>query len=473
MTLRIMIRRTLFLVVLMTAVFSLGHHRSKPPTRFNVLFIAVDDLRARIGPYGEIVETPNIDRLARMGRRFLRAYSQVPMCSPSRASVMSGWRPQKTGVYGNLESVREFLEGAVPLQEHFSANGYFTARVGKIYHTRFEKQFKWDVSEDFVDRRSEASAQGPLTGAKLRTAEPPEERYQEKEIPIWGPTDDEDGDTADGKTARRVAELLEQHRNERFFVAAGFLRPHFPLLAPQKYFDLYDAESIQFQPSPVDDRDDIPRIALRPGANVAVEPSERAAVLRAYYACVSFMDAQVGVLLETMDRLDLWRDTIVVFWSDHGFHLGEHGGLWRKSTLFEESTRVPLLFVAPGMKQAGVPTRHLAELVDIYPTLLELCNLPWVEGLEGASLVPLLRNPEQPIKTAAFSVVQRLSGLGRSVRTDRYRYTQWPDGSRELFDHESDPEEYINLEQFPVHSRTVAEMKALLRNGYRSALNQP
>jgi arylsulfatase A-like enzyme len=174
-----------------------------------------------------------------------------------------------------------------------------------------------------------------------------------------------------------------------------------------------------------------------------------------------------------MDRLDLWKNTIVVFWSDHGFHLGEHEGLFRKGTLFEETTRVPLVIVAPEMNHRGVPTEQLAELVDLYPTLTELSRLPGVDGLEGTSLVPLLRDPEIPIKTAAFSVVHRPSGLGRSVRTDRYRYTEWPDGSAELYDQWTDPQDHTNLVEYPVHSPTIERMKRLLREGYRSALATP
>jgi uncharacterized sulfatase len=277
----------------------------------------------------------------------------------------------------------------------------------------------------------------------------------------------------DGKSARRVAELLEQRGREPFFLAVGFISTHFPLLAPRKYFDLYDVEDLQSPAEPPGDRDDIPHIALRPGANVRVRPSDRPSVLKAYLACVSFMDAQVGVLLDAMDRLDLWKNTVVVFWSDQGFHLGEHGGLFRKGTLFEETTRVPLILVTPEMSQRGVPTEELVELVDLYPTLLELSRLPGVDGLEGTSLVPLLRDPETPIKNAAFSVVHRPVGLGRPVRTDRFRYTEWPDGSVELYDAWTDPQDHENLARYPVHAPTIEKMRDLLRDGYRSAFATP
>jgi uncharacterized sulfatase len=374
------------------------------------------------------------------------------MCSPSRASVMSGWRPEKIGLFGNRKPVREAIRGAVPLQEHFSANGYFTARVGKIYHTRYEGQFAWDVADDFAASEDEdLSEKG---GSNF----------------IWGPTLHEDWEAPDGRTARRVAELLEQHRHERFFIAAGFVAPHVPLVAPKKYFDMYSPDTLELNEGPPNDRDDIPYAALNPGTNLRFPPGEERSVLRAYYGCVSFMDAQVGVLLDTMDRLELWSNTVVVIWSDNGFHLGEHQGLWRKNTLFEESTRVPLVIVAPGIGQAGVATRNIVELVDIYPTLLELSQLPPVDGLAGTSLVPLLRGTEHPVKTAAFSVVKRLDSLGRTVRTERYRYTEWPDGSRELFDHKHDPEETINRADSPTHAETLRELRQLLHGGHLSAL---
>jgi uncharacterized sulfatase len=235
---------------------------------------------------------------------------------------------------------------------------------------------------------------------------------------------------------------------------------------------MYSLDNLESNEGPPNDRDDIPRAALRPGSNLRFGPGEGRSVLRAYYACVSLMDTQVGVLLDAMDRLELWSNTVVVLWSDNGFHLGEHQGLWRKNTLFEESTRVPLIIVAPGIEQAGIPTRKIVELVDIYPTLIELSRLPPVDGLEGASLVPLLRGTDHPVKTAAFSVAKRLNNLGRTVRTERYRYTEWPDGSRELYDHLDDPEETTNLADSPTHQEGLLEMRQLLHDGYLSALTQ-
>ncbi len=413
-----------------------GGARPVSLSRPNVLLIMVDDLNVRLGCYGYPVTTPAIDGLAREGRRFERAYCQVPSCSPSRTSLLTGWRPQRTGVWDNLQTPRERLTGAVPLQEHFHANGYFTARVGKIYHGPFEDQFRWDLAEHTPY----------LPGDEAW--EPPPRKERERagsEARPWTATNNRDEDEPDGRTARRVARLLEQNRNRPFFIAAGFNKPHIHWVAPRRYFDLYPPDRIALPVEPRDDRDDIPEIAIfrRPprspgrflgGAGDQDDVFRREATA-AYYACVSFMDAQVAVLLQALDRLKLRDRTIVVLVSDHGFHLGEHGGLWRKNTLFEESLRVPLIIAAPGVKQPGSAARGLVESLDLYPTLVELAGLPGVPGLEGTSLVPLLKDPGGAVKTAAFSIAPRSPPeLGRSVRTERWRYTEWPDGGRELYD---------------------------------------
>ena len=279
----------------------------------------------------------------------------------------------------------------------------------------------------------------------------------------WRATDREDDQEPDGRVARRVAELIEQSKDRPFFIGAGFSKPHLPWIAPRKYFQMYPPEAIRLEKGPDDDLKDIPPIALVDvGPGDPTTDAKRAEAVAAYYACVSFVDAQVGVLLETLDRLKLWDHTIVVFWGDNGFQLGEHD-LWRKMTLFEESARVPLIIVAPGMAQEGVATGHLAELVDIYPTLVELCGLPEVRGLEGTSLVPLLKDPDHAIKTAAFTMVSRDGPVpARSVRSERYRYTEWPDGSAELYDHRVDPHEYVNLAGDPASAKALAEMRRLL-----------
>jgi len=444
---------------------------SKP----NILLMVSDDLNMHLGCYGcRGLRSPNIDRLATAGRRFDQAYCQYPLCNPSRTSLLSGWRPEHTRVWNNTEAPRSHLAGGTPLQEHFHAQGYFTARVGKVYHVPFEAEFEWDVAEDARGRDSEPasrpSAARRAGGNKAATTGAGDQREEVFPPVPPTPTDRADTDEQDGHTARRVAELIQQHKDGPFFIAAGFHRPHLPWTAPRRYFDLYSASQMTWPAEPGNDRDDIPRIALTGRSFLSISPDQRRSFIAAYQACVSFMDAQVGVLLGTLDHLKLWDLTIVVFCGDNGFHLGEHG-IWGKGSLFEESLRVPLIIVAPRMAQPGKATASLAEFVDVYPTLVELCGVPRVEGLEGTSLVPVLVDPETTVKTAAFSMVVRgRAGVATSMRTQRYRYTEWPDDSVELYDHQVDPQEYRNLAREPSQTAVCQELGRTLRAGYKAAV---
>jgi iduronate 2-sulfatase len=409
--------------------------RRSPP---NVLLILADDLSFRIGLYGEGPRTPNLERLARRGRRFDRAYCQYPLCSPSRTSLLTGWRPERTQVWGNLRPPRELVAGATPLQEHFEAHGYFTARVGKVYHSRFEDEFRWSTVIDTYDEVPEE-----VPGA------------------TWGASSRRDEDEPDGRAARRTVELLGTRREKPFFIAVGFLKPHDPWVVPEKYFALYPKDKVQ--PPVVPESEQV--LGARRGAAMEIPAGQEKDALSAYSASIAFMDVQLGLILDAMDNLNLWDSTVVVFLGANGFHAGEHG-LWGKMTLFEESARVPFVIAAPGLVRPGEPTRHLAELVDVYPTLLELCGVPKVEGLAGESLVPLLRNPDAPGKTAAFTMrkvgANRRGLVAQSVRTDRYRYTEWPEEGPELYDHQDDPGERRNLASDPAHLPTINEMRAIL-----------
>jgi uncharacterized sulfatase len=369
---------------------------------------------------------------------------------------MTGWRPERTGVWSNAQPPRPLLAGAVPLQEHFRAHGYFTARVGKVFHGPYEDQFRWDVSEHTPYPDTDGD-------------DPPETRGMAS---WWRPTDHADADEPDGRAARRAAALIEQSRGRPFFIAVGFNKPHLRWVAPRRYFDLYPPSGVRLAPDPPDDWVDIPEIAIArraprfPGARLAgrLEPEDlRAQATAAYQACTSFMDAQVGVLLAALDRARLWPRTAVVFTSDHGFHLGEHTGLWRKNTLYEESLRVPLVIVAPGLARPGQPAARVVELVDLYPTLVELARLPPPPLLDGVSLGPILRDPTASVKPAARSVTERVPPeLGRSLRTERWRYTLWPDGSQELYDHRRDPHERRNLAGEVDQESTLRELRAQL-----------
>jgi uncharacterized sulfatase len=443
------------------------------PARPNVLFIVSDDLNNSLGCYGNpVVRSPNIDRLAARGMRFDRAYCNYPVCNPSRTSFLSGRRPDTTGVLDNATPPRTHLKDAVFLPEFFRQHGYRTIKVGKVFHTgdEFEDPRSWDT-----DIRETSQAKNPPAAQIARRQGPHGIVLRASEEATW-----------DGFVARRAAELMQEAatNGKPFFVAAGFRMPHTPYIAPEKYYALYNPEEFKPRYGPPDHLARVPALALtyRTGVNVRFPDERPGDTIAAYYAAVSYMDAQVGVLLDALKRLELQDQTIVVFMSDHGYHLGEHGGLWHKLSLFDECARIPLIFAAPGAKP-GTSTR-LVESVDLYPTLADLCGLPPPEKLEGTSFKPLLGDPTQPWKSAAFTVVSRprenvppgdpkfgdIASLGRTVFDGRWRYTAWPDGSEELYDHHHDPFEYANLAADPHQRDQLANMKKRLADGWKAAL---
>ena len=434
-----------------------GAGRAADKRPMNVLFIVVDDLNDRLACYGQTqVKTPNIDKLASMGVRFERAYCQYPLCNPSRTSFLSGRLPDVTKIVDNGTPPRTTLgKNTVFMPEYFTKFGYFTARVGKVAHGKFEDAVKWDISEN-------------SKGTKKT-----EEEEQACELALqeeggvklsWTKTNNKDEQEPDGNTSVRISELLEKNKDKSFFIAAGFHKPHLPWIAPKKYFDLYPPEKIDLPKEPVDVRKNVPPLAFTQTAgDEKMTEMDKKQAIAAYYACVSFTDANVGRLMATMDRLKLWDSTVVIFVSDHGWHLADHGGLWRKMTLFEQATRVPMIVVAPGVKPAVC--NRFTELLDIYPTLVEMCGLPAAPGLQGISIKPLLEKPDREwSKTVAYTIVGRGKKgepiLGRSVRTERWRYTDWGgDNGAELYDHEKDPKEYTNLVKDPKYADTLAEMR--------------
>ena len=428
--------------------------------QYNVLFIIVDDLRPLLGCYGHPeMHTPNIDRLAQRGTLFNRAYCQLPLCHPSRTSMLTGLRPNTTRVFSNATGFRGNLPNAVTLPQHFKTSGYHTQSVGKIAQN-LESQddtYSWSVPSwtqpSSYDSRSS--------------------------VPSWRALDVEDDELRDGKAAKRAIEVLEEIRSTRFFLAVGFRKPHLPFYAPKRYYELYNGVSFNLPasatlpknaPSITDgnfggfrDFQDIPNEGALPDTKT-IE------LIRAYAASTSFTDAQVGRVLNHLDRLKLTENTVIVFVGDHGFHLGEHGK-WLKNTLFEVSLRSPLIVSVPGQTYQGVETDALAELVDIYPTLCDACQLPVPSQLEGLSLMSVIEQPTRPWKTAAFS--QKGSGTGSSIRTDRYRYTEWGrNGSRgvELYDYDTDPHETINIANLPENTELVSHLSAQLHAGWQAAL---
>lgn len=429
--------------------------------RPNVLFIAADDLACTLGCYGDpIAKTPHLDRLAATGVAFQRAYNQLPLCNPTRASVMTGLRPDTIEVYDLDRHFREAKPDAVTLSELFRNNGYFAARVGKIYHYNVPAGIGTDGLDDPPSWETVVNPVGrDKTDEHLVYNTEP--HRQISAALSWLAADGTGEEQTDGMTATAAIEMMREKKDEPFFIAAGFFRPHTPYVAPREYFDLYPLEDIRLPYAPDDDRDDIPTAAFAHNCPVPhyglPDPMLREAI-RAYYASVSFVDAQVGRLLDALDELDLAEKTIVVFWSDHGYHLGEHGGVWQKRTLFEQSARAPLIIRAPDAPGNGTACRRIVEFVDIYPTVAAAAGLKAPDGLEGRNLVPLLSDPDAPWDGEAITQILRPADdrlpapvMGRSIRTERWRYSEWDGGEagRELYDHWADPNEFRNLAENP------------------------
>jgi uncharacterized sulfatase len=434
--------------------------------RMNVLFVAMDDLTCQVGCYGHPeISTPNIDRFAAQGVRFDRAYCQFPLCNPSRSSLLSGMRPDKTRIFGNGVRVRERHPNVVTLPQLFKNNGYFSGRIGKMFHygvpgdigtSGLDDEPSWNQvvnprGRDKDDQRDviNFTSWNKNLGASL----------------CWMEAKGTDDEQTDGKVAAETIKMLEQHKDAPFFIGCGFYRPHVPDIATKPYFDLYPLEKVTLPQEPPGHIAGIPPIALtvKP-ANYGLDPEKLRIFKRAYSAATSFVDAQFGRVLEALHRLNLDDNTIVVLWSDHGWCLGEHGQ-WQKMLLFEESAHVVLAIRVPNGHGNGKVCYRTVELQDLYPTLADLCGLTPTTELDGESLRPLLKNPKASWNHPAFTQVTRARGImGRSIRTERWRYTEWAGGDkgRELYDQNADPHEYRNLADDPKYSKLVAELSAQL-----------
>ncbi|MFW6457215.1 MAG: sulfatase [Planctomycetota bacterium] len=460
------------------------------PNGLNVLFVPFDDLRPQLGCYGHSwIHSPNIDKFARESFLLERAYCQQAVCAPSRASLLTGCRPDTTGIFGLRTPVRSAMPEVLTLPEHFRHQNYETVSVGKVYHHGNDDLQGWDnrpyrpsgdwkgrgyLTDEAMEAIEVCDAQMEALGNSRRGLGPafeaanvPDEAYQ------------------DGQIARAAIAHLRrlERQNNPFFLAVGFLKPHLPFCAPDRYWDLYDRSEIPLASNPFPP-ENVPDFSLtnfgelRGYFGMPEEgpiPDEQARkLIHGYAACVSYVDAQFGRLMDELKNLDLYDETIVVLWGDHGWKLGEHA-CWCKHTNFEIDARAPLIISAPDQRGEARRTNELVEFVDLYPTLCELTEIETPQHCEGTSFAPLMTEPNRPWKRAAFSQYPRGDIMGYTMRTDKYRYTEWQDentGSvvaRELYDHERDPEENVNRAGHDGYENLIGELSHQLNAGWEKA----
>jgi len=465
----------------------------------NVLLIVCDDLNNHVGPAGyQHIRTPTLDRLAAASVSFQRAYCQYPVCGPSRASFLSGLYPESTGVLDNKSDIRQTRPGSLSMPQYFKDHGYWTAGVGKVFHTPKHQQgdLEWHAFHKFENaelplvaaaRKKFEAEYGSITRGKTRRAwkahlSSLSTQTRGQMRPGYGPSGLSDEQHKDGQNVRQVANWLKHkpYGDRPFFIACGIQKPHVPFLAPDKYFARIPRSSLTYQLDPADDWDDIPRQALvKRFTAFGFELGRENAALRreymqAYHACIEFVDTQLGLLIEEVKSQDLWEDTVIVFTSDHGYHLGEHF-MWGKVSLFEVCARVPLMIRIPGRGREGAVSQSLAELVDLWPTLVDACGLKPPAHLQGKSLLPVVLDPRAGVRGTAYTVVTRRANgratLGRAIRSDRLRYAEWPDGE-ELYDLIQDPAEHKNLSKVPQYQGELVRMRKLLAQTKRSAAQQ-
>lgn len=412
--------------------------------RPNVLFIAVDDLNDWISCLGghPDCKTPNIDRLASRGLLFTNSHCAAPACNPSRAALLTGIRPSSSGVYLNSQPWRPVMQDVVTLPQHFRNHGYQSIGSGKIFHGRYNDYGSWD---DYLKQ----------TGDPKPTQAVLQDPHSRAGTIIWGMLEAQDQEMSDYKMANYAIDFLSKPDQKPFFLACGIYRPHMPWQVPRKYYDMYPLDKIQLPNVPEHDLDDIPPAGVRmakPGgdhAKILKTENWRYAV-QAYLASIAFADVQVGRVLDALDASPYAKNTIVVLWGDHGWHLGEKKH-WRKFSLWEEATRAPLMMVVPGVTQAGTKCDQAVDFMNIYPTLCELCELPRGEHLDGLSMVSLLKDPAQTWERPALTTHGRLN---HAVRDNRYRLIRYQNGDEELYDHSQDPMEWKNLADDPQYAET-------------------
>ncbi len=488
--------RILFGLVLVCSLLMPSVSLAKRP---NVLFIVCDDLNTHVSTSGyPFISTPAFDELAAAGMTFRRAYCQYPVCGPSRASFLHGLYPQSTGILDNKSDIRDVRPGTVSMPQRFKESGYWTGAVGKVFHNesidpgdvawdqmlRFENDelpMVTPIREKFeAEHGSIAEGQSRRKWREFYPTIAPQTRGQQ---PGYGPSGLQDEQHKDGKNVRQIREWLanKAHGDKPFFMACGIQKPHVPFLAPDKYFAMYPKADLKFAPASLEFWETVPKIAQTNryegfGFEFGVENDDlRREYMQAYHACISFIDAQIGIVLESLKRSGHWDDTIVVLTSDHGYLLGEKF-MWGKVMLFETCDRVPLIIRVPksfenAATTPGSSSEGLVELVDLFPTLAELCDVTPPSELQGRSMGAMLRDPTSSGKEIAYTVVTRGDKLGKAIRTQRHRYTWWPTGE-ELYDLSKDPREQTNLANSPQHEKTLETMRTNLTKAEASAISR-
>lgn len=463
------------LLLLAVALAFLHASGLKLQAQTNVLFLVCDDLNCDLGSYGHPrVKSPNIDALAARGVRFDNAHCQYALCGPSRASFLSGLYPDQTLVHKNSIYLREHVPNVISLPQNFRQAGYFATRIGKLYHYQVPKHigtgghddpYSWNhtinpLGRDVFDEDQIFSLRPGSFGGTLS----------------WLAADGTDDEQTDGIAAAEAIEQLERYaKNETpFFLAVGLYRPHTPYVAPKRYFDLYPVDEIDVPTQPEGYLGTLPAPAQKSirrkkdQIDLAEDLAKQA--IQAYHASITFADAQIGLILDALEKTGLAENTVVVFTSDHGYHMGEHGH-WQKTTLFENATRVPLIMAGPGIEAKGGVVETPVEMVDLYPTLNELCGIETPEFVSGLSLAPALKDVTDSPRKSALSQYEN----GYSLRTDRWRYTEWGEKGaegKELYDHQSDSAEMVNLADQVEHAETIAKLAEQLHARIAEA-NEP
>ncbi len=456
--------------------------------KMNVLFIAVDDLRPQLGCYGQdFVQSPHIDQLAAEGVLFKRAYCQQAVCAPSRASVLSGCRPDTTTIYDLQTPLRSVMPDVLSLPQHFKQHGYETRSIGKIYHHRSDDLQGW-TTQPHVST-GDWKGRGYLTDEAMEVIERTDAQLATEGStrrglgPAFEAADVPDDAYHDGKDADHAIKTLNELCDQPFFLAVGFHKPHLPFNAPKSHWDRYDRDALPLAlntsaPENVTEYSLTEFGELRGYFGMPKEgpiPEDLARTLvHGYCACVSYMDAQVGRVLGELERLGLKDNTVVILWGDHGWKLGEHGS-WCKHTNFDIDTHAPMIIRSPERGKTGAKAYGLTEFVDMYPSLCDLCDLPLPDHLEGQSFVPLMEDPDRTWKQAAFSQYPRSGVMGYTIKTDDFRYTEWQSRetgevkARELYDHREDAAENINVAEDICYAETVSELEKVLQKGWEAA----